>query len=114
MLPLTGVRVIEIGQNLAAPYAAEVLAPLGADVVKVERPEGDDARIWGPPFWNGVSPAFLAVNANKRSISLDLKDAQGVAWLTEFIGTADVVIQNLRPGSLEELGLGAEALRGRY
>ena len=114
MLPLSGIRVIEVAQNLAGPMGAEILAHLGADVVKVERPEGDDARNWGPPFWKGVSPGFLAVNANKRSISLDLKDAQGVAWLTEFIGTADVVIQNLRPGSLEELGLGAEALRGRY
>ncbi len=114
MLPLSGIRVIEIAQNLAGPMAGEILAHLGADVVKVERPEGDDARIWGPPFWKGVSPAFLAVNANKRCISLDLKDAKAVAWLTKFIGTADVVVQNLRSGSLEELGLGAEALLGRY
>jgi crotonobetainyl-CoA:carnitine CoA-transferase CaiB-like acyl-CoA transferase len=104
MLPLTGVRVIEIGQNLAAPYAAEVLAHLGADVVKVERPAGDDARIWGPPFWNGVSPAFLAVNANKRSITVDLKNGDAVAWLTGLIGDFDVLVQNLRPGALEELG----------
>lgn len=114
MLPLSGIRVVEIAQNLAGPMAAEILAHLGADVVKVERPEGDDARIWGPPFWKGVSPGFLAVNANKRSIALDLKDKQAVAWLTEFIGTADVLVQNLRPGSLEALGLGAEALLSRH
>ena len=114
MLPLTGVRVIEIGQNLAAPYAAEVLAHLGADVVKVERPEGDDARIWGPPFFDGVSPAFLAVNANKRSITVDLKNGAAVAWLTDLIADFDVLIQNLRPGALEELGLGAAALTARY
>ncbi|HEY7252065.1 MAG TPA: CoA transferase, partial [Methylomirabilota bacterium] len=74
MLPLEGIRVVEVAQNLAGPMAAEILAHLGADVIKVERPEGDDARKWGPPFWKGVSPGFLAVNANKRGISLDLKD----------------------------------------
>jgi crotonobetainyl-CoA:carnitine CoA-transferase CaiB-like acyl-CoA transferase len=106
--------VVELGQNLAGPYAGEVLAHLGADVVKVERPEGDDARHWGPPFRNGVSPAFLAVNANKRSICLDLKDPAAVAWLTRFIGTRDVVVQNHRPGSLDALGLGADTLVARF
>jgi crotonobetainyl-CoA:carnitine CoA-transferase CaiB-like acyl-CoA transferase len=114
MLPLDGVTVVELGQNLAGPYAGEVLAHLGADVVKVERPEGDDARHWGPPFWKGVSPSFLAVNANKRSICLDLKDRDAVAWLTEFIGTRDVLVQNHRPGSLDALGLGADTLVARF
>jgi crotonobetainyl-CoA:carnitine CoA-transferase CaiB-like acyl-CoA transferase len=114
MLPLTGITVVELGQNLAGPYAAEVLAHLGADVVKVERPEGDDARGWGPPFWKGVSPGFLSVNASKRSITVDLKDAEAVAPLMELIGGADVLVQNLRPGALDALGLGAESLTGRY
>jgi crotonobetainyl-CoA:carnitine CoA-transferase CaiB-like acyl-CoA transferase len=114
MLPLTGITVVELGQNLAGPYAAEVLGHLGADVVKVERPEGDDARHWGPPFWKGVSPGFLAVNANKRSILVDLKDPQAAAGLADFIGGADVVVQNHRPGSLDALGLGPEALTARY
>jgi crotonobetainyl-CoA:carnitine CoA-transferase CaiB-like acyl-CoA transferase len=114
MLPLTGVTVVELGQNLAGPFAAEVLAHLGADVVKVERPEGDDARHWGPPFWKGVSPGFLAVNANKRSIAVDLKDPEAAARLADFIGEADVLIQNLRPGALDALGLGPQALRARY
>lgn len=114
MLPLAGIRVVELGQNLAGPVAAEILAHLGADVVKVERPEGDDARRWGPPFWKDVSPGFLAVNANKRSIAVDLKDARAVAWLVDFIGRADVLVQNLRPGSLDGLGLGAAALTARY
>jgi crotonobetainyl-CoA:carnitine CoA-transferase CaiB-like acyl-CoA transferase len=114
MLPLTGIKVVELGQNLAGPFAGEVLAHMGADVVKVERPDGDDARQWGPPFWKGVSPGFLAVNANKRSITVDLKDAQAAAWLAEFIGEADILIQNLRPGSLEALGLGPDALSTRY
>ena len=82
-LPLQGITVVEIAQNLAGPIAAEILAHMGADVVKIERPEGDDARRWGPPFWKGVSPGFLAVNANKRSITLDLKKAEDVEWLVE-------------------------------
>jgi crotonobetainyl-CoA:carnitine CoA-transferase CaiB-like acyl-CoA transferase len=114
MLPLTGIKVVELGQNLAGPFAAEVLAHLGADVVKVERPEGDDARHWGPPFWKGVSPTFLSVNANKRSITVDLKDPEAAAWLAEFIGDADVFIQNLRPGTLDPLGLGPETLLARH
>jgi crotonobetainyl-CoA:carnitine CoA-transferase CaiB-like acyl-CoA transferase len=112
--PLEGIRVVEVAQNLAGPFAAEVLAHLGADVVKVERPEGDDARHWGPPFWKGTSPAFLAVNADKRSITVDLKDREAVAWLVDLVGDADVLVQNLRPGALDELGLGAAALTARY
>jgi crotonobetainyl-CoA:carnitine CoA-transferase CaiB-like acyl-CoA transferase len=111
---LTGVRVIEIAQNLAGPMAAEILAQLGADVLKVERPEGDDARTWGPPFWKGVSPGFLAVNAGKRSITVDLREPEAAAWLTALAGEADVLVQNLRPGVLEALGLGAEALTARW
>ena len=114
MLPLDGIRVVEVAQNLAGPMAAEILAHMGADVIKVERPEGDDARKWGPPFWKGVSPGFLAVNANKRGISLDLKDPEAVAWLIDFVGSADVLVQNLRPGSLEEMGLGPDALLARH
>ncbi len=114
MLPLTGVKVVELAQNLAGPYAAEVLAHMGADVIKIERPEGDDARRWGPPFWKGVSPGFLAVNANKRSITLDLKNADDTARLAALLDEADVLIQNLRPGALDAMGLGADALVARY
>ena len=113
-LPLEGLRVVEIAQNLAGPFAAEILAHLGADVVKVERPGGgDDARGWGPPFWRGISPAYLAMNTNKRGITVDLKDPQDVAWLASYVARADVLIQNLRPGVVEELGLGADALMAR-
>jgi len=113
MLPLAGVKVVEIAQNLAGPFAAEILASMGADVVKVERPEGDDARRWGPPFWKETGPGFWAVNANKRSVALDLKDPKAVAWLVDHVGGADVLIQNLRPGSLEELGLGPDVCLAR-
>jgi crotonobetainyl-CoA:carnitine CoA-transferase CaiB-like acyl-CoA transferase len=113
-LPLEGIRVVEVASNLAGPFAAEILAHMGADVVKVERPEGgDDARGWGPPFWHGTSPAYLAMNVNKRGITLDLKDKQALAWLADFISEQDVLIQNLRPGVMDELGLGAEALMAR-
>jgi crotonobetainyl-CoA:carnitine CoA-transferase CaiB-like acyl-CoA transferase len=114
MLPLEGVRVVEIGQNLAGPIAAEILAHMGADVIKVERPEGDDARRWGPPFHQGTSPGYLAVNANKRSISVDLKDRAAVERLLPLIGEADVLVQNLKPGSLEALGLGPDELTRRF
>jgi len=111
MLPLSGVKVVEIAQNLAGPFASEILAHMGADVIKVERPEGgDDARGWGPPFWRDLSPIFLAVNHNKRSLALDLKDARSVAWLKGYLAHADVLIQNLRPGVMEQLGLGSNAL----
>jgi len=111
---LDGVRVVEVAQALAGPMVGEILAHLGADVVKVERPEGDDARRWGPPFWKDTSPGFLAVNANKRSITVDLKDADAVRWLTTLIGDADVLVQNLRPGSIDEVGLGADTLTKRF
>jgi len=114
MLPLAGVRVVEIAQNLAGPIAAEILAHMGADVIKVERPEGDDARRWGPPFHKGTSPGYLAVNASKRSITVDLKDRAAVERLLPLIGEADVLVQNLKPGSLEALGLGPDELTTRF
>lgn len=114
MLPLSGIKVVEIAQNLAGPFASEILAHMGADVVKVERPEGgDDARGWGPPFWRGTSPAYLAMNCNKRGITVDLKDERAVAWLRDYIAGADVLVQNLRPGVVAELGLGSETLLAR-
>ena len=113
-LPLDGITVVEVASNLAGPFAAEILAHMGADVVKVERPEGgDDARGWGPPFWRGDSPAYLAMNANKRSIAVDLKDPAAVARLADFIATRDVLVQNLRPGVMEELGLGPAPMLAR-
>lgn len=110
-LPLAGITVLELAQNLAGPFCGETLARLGAEVVKVERPEGgDDARGWGPPFLDGAGTTFHNVNGGKRSITLDLKDPGAVAWLKEFVRSVDVVLQNMRPGALEELGLGPEAL----
>ena len=114
MLPLEGIKVIEVAQNLSGPYAAEILATLGADVLKVERPGGDDARGWGPPFTAGAATAFQTVNRNKRTITLDLKQPGDQAMLHELIAGADVLVQNLRPGSLDALGFDAATLRARH
>ena len=112
--PLEGVRVVDVTTSIAGPYCAEILAALGADVVKVERPDtGDDGRAWGPPFWNGESAMFLAVNAGKRSLAVSLSDARGRDAVLRLVDRADVFVQSLRPGLAERLGLGAEALTER-
>lgn len=107
--PLQCVRVVEIGTSVAAPYAAWILAGLGAEVIKVERPgTGDDARQWGRLFPDGRSSFFLAMNQGKLGITVDLKDSTQRDWLRErCVREADVVIQNMRPGRVEANGLGA-------
>ena len=113
-LPLHGIRVIEIAQNLAGPYCAQILTHLGADVIKVERPEGgDDTRGWGPPFVEGAGTSFHAVNLGKRSLAVDLKNADARARVLKMIDEADVVVENLRPGSMQALGLDGPALLAR-
>jgi crotonobetainyl-CoA:carnitine CoA-transferase CaiB-like acyl-CoA transferase len=111
-LPLSGYTVIEIGHSVAAPYAGEILGDLGADVIKVEKPDGDDARNWAPPYWGDMAATFLSLNRNKRSAIVDLKNPAGRARLRELIlERGDVVIQNLRPKSAEDMGLDAPSLR---
>lgn len=116
MLPLEGVKVLDLSRVLAGPYATMVLGDLGADVIKVEHPErGDDTRHWGPPFAGEgearESAYFLAVNRNKRSIGVDLKDPEGLERIKELAAEADVVIENWRRGALEKFSLDYEALR---
>ncbi len=112
--PLAGIVVVELGHSVAAPYAGQVLADLGAEVVKVEKPGGDDARKWGPPFVDGAAATFQALNRNKRSIVCDLRDEGERSMLVKFIvERADVVLQNLRPGQADAVGLGAAALLER-
>jgi crotonobetainyl-CoA:carnitine CoA-transferase CaiB-like acyl-CoA transferase len=112
MLPLEGVKVLDLSRVLAGPYATMVLGDLGADVLKVEHPErGDDTRHWGPPFAGGESAYFLSVNRNKRSIGVDLKDKEGLERVKTLAAEADVLIENWRRGALEKLGLGYKALR---
>ena len=112
--PLNGMRVVDVTTSIAGPYSAEILAALGADVVKVERPDtGDDGRAWGPPFWNGESAMFLAVNAGKRSLAVSLSDERGREVVLRLVDTADVFLQSLRPGLAERLGFDADDLRAR-
>jgi len=109
--PLRGIRVVDVTTSLAGPYCTEVLAALGADVVKIEPPGlGDEARTWGPPWWDGESTLFLTVNAGKRSVCVDLRRGHDV--MLRLVDGADVLVQSLRPGLADERGLGADALRG--
>ena len=109
--PLAGRVVVELGHSVAAPFAGQILGDLGALVIKVEKPQGDDARKWGPPFVDGSAATFQALNRNKQSIAVDLRDAQQREQLIALIvDRADVVIQNLRPGQADALGLGAQQL----
>jgi crotonobetainyl-CoA:carnitine CoA-transferase CaiB-like acyl-CoA transferase len=117
MLPLEGLRVIEVGQALAGPLAGVLLADMGADVIKVEKPDGgDDARAWGPPFGpdGETSLYFYSQNRNKRSVALDLKAPSDVEKLHRLCEGADILIQNLRPGVVDELGIGPAAMRARH
>ncbi|MCY7302415.1 MAG: CoA transferase [Thermoleophilia bacterium] len=112
--PLIGTRVLDVTTSIAGPYCAQILSALGADVVKVERPDtGDDGRAWGPPFWNGEGTMFLSANAGKRSLALSLRNPRGREALLRLVDGADVFLQSLRPGLADELGLGPDALRGR-
>lgn len=108
--PLKGLVIVELGHSVAAPFAGQVLADLGARVIKIENPaHGDDARRWGPPFWNGAATIFQSVNRNKQSAAVDLKNPEQLAALRTFIvEKADVVIQNMRAGLVSQYGVGAE------
>ena len=111
MPPLDGIRVLDLSRVLAGPYCTMLLADLGADVIKVERPgEGDETRSWGPPFAGGESAYFLAVNRGKRSVALDLARPEAQEALRRLAGRADVVIENFRTGTAERLGAGYEQL----
>src|SRR5439155_711431 len=112
-LPLEGIRVLDFTHALAGPYCTLLLGDLGADVVKVEPPEGDQSRRWGPPFVNGESSYFLSVNRNKRSVVLDLKNEQGRQRALRLAMSSDVVVENFRPGTAARLGFGPEDLRRR-
>jgi crotonobetainyl-CoA:carnitine CoA-transferase CaiB-like acyl-CoA transferase len=113
--PLEGVRVLDLSRILSGPYATMTLADLGAEVIKVEDPgKGDDTRVWGPPFVEGESTYFLAINRSKRGVTLDFKKPRGRELLERLLERADVLVENFRPGALERLGLGFDALHARF
>src|SRR5437762_2670831 len=110
--PLSGTRVVDLTRALAGPYCTLLLGDMGADVIKIELPgTGDETRQWGPPFVAGESSYFMSVNRNKRSVTLDLKSADGLEALRRLIRSADVLVENFRPGTMERLGLGYASTR---
>jgi crotonobetainyl-CoA:carnitine CoA-transferase CaiB-like acyl-CoA transferase len=109
---MRGLRVVEISTSVAGPLVGQILGDLGADVIKVERVgAGDDTRAWAPPVWDEQSVIFLGLNRNKRSLELDYKDPRGAEVLDRLIASADVLVQNLRPGALAKAGFAHDRLR---
>ncbi len=110
---LDGIRVLDISRVLAGPWATQLLADLGADVVKVEAPWGDDTRKWGPPFIDGDAAYYHACNRGKRSMVVDLKSESGLVTLQKLIASADVIVENFKVGTLESMGIVSEMLEGK-
>ena len=112
--PFAGLVVVELGHSVAAPFAGQIFSELGAQVIKIEKADGDDARKWGPPFWEGAGAFFQALNRNKQSVVCDLRDPEQLAAVQQLIcERADIVLQNLRPGHVEKLGLDGPGLLER-
>ncbi len=110
-LPLAGLRVLDLSRALAGPYCAMILGDLGADVVKVEpTPSGEMIRGWGP-FDQGVSVYYLSINRNKRSLAVNFRDPAGITLIRDMAGKADVLVENFKPGAMQDMGLGYEALK---
>jgi len=109
--PLAGIRVLDLTRVLAGPFCSMILGDMGAEIIKVEEPgKGDDTRGW-PPFSGGEATYFLSVNRNKKSLTLNMKAPDGQAILRRLVAKADVVLENFRPGTMERLGFGYDALR---
>jgi len=110
--PLAGIRVCDVTQNLAGPFCAQILADLGATVIKVEPPGGDLGRAWGPPFWGDDSTLFLSSNRGKQSVVVGLKDTDGMAVLRRLATSCDIFVQASRPSAARRLGIDYESVRG--
>jgi formyl-CoA transferase len=111
---LAGLKVIDLTRVLGGPYCTMILSDHGADVIKIEPPQGDETRHWGPPFHDGDASYFLGVNRNKRGLALDLSKPEGRAVLLRLLEGADVLIENYKPGSMEKWGIGYETLSARF
>ena len=105
---LDGIRIIDLTQAMSGPFATVLLGDLGAEIIKVEPPEGDQTRSWAPPYMNGLSSYFMSTNRNKKSISIDLKTPQGKEILRKLIENSDVLVENFRPGVMQKLGFSRE------
>lgn len=114
MQPLLGVKVIELARILAGPWAGQLLADLGAEVIKVEHPSGDDTRQWGPPFIGEDAAYFHATNRGKTSVSLDFTTVEGKAALLDLLAGADILIENFKVGGLKKYGLDYETLKALF
>ncbi len=109
--PLEGIRVVDLTRILAGPYCTMMLGDMGAEIIKIENPDGgDDTRSWGPPFLNGVSTYFISINRNKKSLTLNLKDERGKELLRDLIRKSDIMVENFRPGTLDKLGFSWEEI----
>ncbi|MFQ5521668.1 MAG: CaiB/BaiF CoA transferase family protein, partial [Candidatus Methylomirabilia bacterium] len=111
--PLEGLRVLDLSTHLSGPYCSMLLGDLGAEIIKVERPEGGDEARNMPPFVNGQSAPFMTFNRNKRSLSLNIKMSEGREIILRLIDRADVLLENMKPGTLNRLGIGYEAVSQR-
>ncbi|MEF7616887.1 CaiB/BaiF CoA-transferase family protein [Aquincola sp. MAHUQ-54] len=111
---LAGLRVIDLSRVLGGPYCGQILGDHGADVLKVEPPQGDDTRAWGPPFRHGVASYYLGLNRNKRGTRLDLAQPEGREVLMTLLAGADVLIENFKTGTMEKWGIGWDVLHARF
>src|SRR3954454_18426148 len=111
---MTGLRVIDLTRVLGGPYCMQILADHGADVIKVEPPAGDEVRDWGPPFHEEDAAYFVGINRNKRSIGLNLASEGGRTVLMKMLESADVLIENFKPGTLDKWGIGNEVLSKKF
>jgi len=109
--PLEGIKIIDLSRVLAGPFSTMILGDLGAEVIKVESPKGDETRTWGPPFQNGVSAYYLCANRNKKSVTIDLKTKEGIEQVTQLIKDADVIVNNFKTGTMEKFGLGYDRVK---
>lgn len=111
---LAGIKVLDLSRILGGPLCGQILGDHGADVLKVEPPQGDDTRAWGPPFKDGVASYYFGLNRNKRIQFLDLSAAQGQQRVRELMAQADVVVENFKVGTMEKWGIGYEQMRGEF
>src|SRR5690606_9228985 len=111
---LAGIKVVDLSRVLGGPYCTQILGDHGAEVLKIEPPQGDETRGWGPPFEGDTASYFIGVNRNKKGLVLDLTRPAGREALLALLGDADVLVENVKTGTLEKWGIGGEALAARF